>query len=402
MREDSNKRTDALYSDILAREARLRYGDTIISRYRNGIKRDLEEKLGISIEKLGDMTVMDVGSGAQSVAFHSIGARQVHHFDIGANQVESLNAYIRENGISNVTSRNLDVVENEIKDCQFDLIYLSGVYHHFTKPSKFLVDKVLNNLKDDGYVYFMYYRSGSFGRFIFDFLRKIVKPEFYEKVDKLLQLNFRLTLEPKKIIQILDDFFVPNIHLFSPAMFVRDAERVGMKAIYSSEPISDDIHEYDHSDFGQFSYIVFKKTHSISGVPKPEELYTWRGLDQLDDIQYNEGWIAKSAELIREFVNYAQHDVDDYLLLTTMINLARSAWPLYKCDFYNPDHLIDYVRKMDDLHVVSSDLHIDAFHPLIENLSEFQQSHANRARGKVRHLLLQEMLKKVKNVLCAS
>lgn len=345
MRSENNSNryfTGNLYGNEVLK-SRLSYSKDYLKDYRKGIKTDLE-KMGIDLSELKDKTVLDIGSGNQAIVFNELGAKEVTHLDISLAQVSSLKRYINANNLKNISSTVLDVIDEELPDVKFDIVYLKGVYHHFSVPSKFLVNikKILN---PGGVLYFLYYRSGSFDRFLNSGLRRMVKKNQLNKIKKYVYLHYGLSPYSSSLIQLFDDLFVEHCHSLAPYQFRGDGEKLGLEVINSSEGDSTVI--YDHSSLKGFSIIILKNEKTGGKSYQWQDLSTKEGIDQLTDIDYCEDWINESIEMLNHYLYLAETGgFDEEVLINSVIVLFRILWPLTNFDLYNPDFVYNNWEKL--------------------------------------------------------
>ena len=84
-------------------------------------------------------------------------------------------------------------------------------------------------------LYFLYYRSGSFDRFLNSALRRVVKKNQLNKIKKYVYLHYGLSPYSSSLIQLFDDLFVEHCHSLAPYQFRGDGEKLGLEVINTSE-----------------------------------------------------------------------------------------------------------------------------------------------------------------------
>ena len=72
-----------------------------------------------------------------------------------------------------VSSSFGDILDLDIGENKFDIIYLNGIYQHIEKPALALW-KFIKSLKKNGLMYMGFYRSGEFKFFIVDAIRYLI------------------------------------------------------------------------------------------------------------------------------------------------------------------------------------------------------------------------------------
>ncbi len=374
--------------------SRLSYEEDYLKDYRKGIKNDLK-KMGISLSKLKDMTVLDIGSGNQAIVFSELGARRVVHLDISLQHVSHLKRYINANNISNISTYMMDVTEEELPDVKFDLVYLKGVYHHFAIPSKFLL-KIKKNLNPGGILFFLYYRSGSFDRFLNSFLRKVVKKDYLQKMKRYVYLHYGLSPYSSSLIQLFDDLFVEHCHLLTPYQFIADGDKLGLEVCNVSQ--NDPTVIYDHNSLKGFATIILKNEKNGENTYQWQDLSTKKGIDQVTDIDYREDWINDTIGLLNHYLYLAETGgFDEEVLVNSLVVLFRACWPLTQFDLYNPDFVYHNwerlrIQDKDKRHQAHKNrfLHGICFDKDAEAVTDIDLR--SLSLGQYRHLMLQNSL----------
>ena len=100
--------------------------------YKKSIQMDLE-RAGIVLNQLKEYIVLDVGTGRQTIAFHQLGAKKIHHYDISKDNVNRMNQYISSNSLHNkLESICVDLVKASLPFSYFDFVYLHGIVQHYS------------------------------------------------------------------------------------------------------------------------------------------------------------------------------------------------------------------------------------------------------------------------------
>lgn len=126
----------------------------VLRDYQVSITTDMA-KSGISLEKIKDFDMMDVGTGRQAVTFSNLGAKKVNHFDISPENVERVKQYIAAHPESRLTTTCADLVEDKLPSEVFDLVYLNGIVQHFSNVERGLLN-CMQAVKMGGYFGFTF------------------------------------------------------------------------------------------------------------------------------------------------------------------------------------------------------------------------------------------------------
>ena len=106
------------------------FSNLVIKSFKKQVTKDLKRiKIFHKIKKL---SVMDVGSGRQAVAFLKLGAKSVDHYDISVNNTKKISAHCKNE--KNFVSKKGDICERNFnKNKKYDFIYLQGVISSYKK-----------------------------------------------------------------------------------------------------------------------------------------------------------------------------------------------------------------------------------------------------------------------------
>ena len=272
----------------------------VIKSYKRSIKSDLA-KAGISLDKLKDWVVMDVGTGRQAIAFQRLGAKLVHHYDISPENVRNMENFIEGNSLKNVmTTECVDLVKRKFPEGKFDFIYLNGIVQHFSQVGTGLRN-CSQALKQGGYLWLYFYRSGTFLMFTLYLIRDLIS-NFSEIKEYFVNsiLLYSDTVQPNFIVSnIMDDFFVPHFNLYTTRSYISLLNKCGFEIVSSSKldcAERDVEHEFAHSSV----VVTCKKTRStdLSKV-EAEKLLPQKSVDQLNPENYS------SKEIIKTISCYA-------------------------------------------------------------------------------------------------
>ena len=292
------------YSDIYQDQYDLNH--KVVNYTTQMIKKNLFE-MGISLKKLHNMKVLNIGTGIETVVFRKLGAKKVYHFDISKKAVRAVNKHNKKYG--KIKTQEIDVCSEKINlNEKVDIIYLNGVFHHFNKP-KFALQNLLNNLDYNGTIFIRNYTSGSMFFFLIDFIRKFLPLLEVKKIQKLLKESLN-----KKFGEFntsnrywmnnysnylyncsVDNCCAPTVNLLDPNKFQEFFVRNNFKNLMKSKyPI------YDHRDYKRIDLMmqsfIFKNLNKKDIKLKDNFV---NHVDQLK-INYKEKYISDTIKLMKE------------------------------------------------------------------------------------------------------
>ena len=289
-------------------------GDVIVNADNNAEKyiKESLEIMKVSVSDLKHKTVFNIGTGRESRYFAENGA-DVYHVDIAKDSSDALNKWATENK-KKVSSQFGDILDLDIGENKYDIIYLNGIYQHIEKPALALV-KLINSLKPNGIMYMGFYRSGEFKFFIVDAIRYLIEMSMIKEVRDINSILFTFNqLNHYNSTRVMDDFFIPKKHNFHPNDVIHDLKLIGGEVFYFDDDFRDYVHEIDsnstkkthHQDKGYFSIggdriYITKKHNKIKDFESiKEELKTMKGRDQIFDVDYKEDIINNNIEMIKK------------------------------------------------------------------------------------------------------
>lgn len=208
----------------------------VIEKYKMSINRDMR-KAGISLSDLQKFKVLDVGTGRQAIAFYSLGADFVNHFDLSERNIENMKRYIGDNFLGNkISTYHADLVEYALPREEFDLVFLHGIVQHFSHTGKGLLN-CFNAVNHGGYVSLYFYRSGTFFNFLVYLIRDLIKDAVdYREFFVNSILLYSADCQPDKFVSdIMDSLFVPYMHLYTPNSYIEFANACGFEIVSSSK-----------------------------------------------------------------------------------------------------------------------------------------------------------------------
>lgn len=256
--------------------------------------------LKIKPEQLKGKKVFNIGTGRESRYFASNGA-QVTHLDITRASGRELTEWANKNRLE-LTSIYGDILDVEIGENKYDLIFLSGIYQHIEKPALALV-KFLNSLNENGLMYLGFYRSGEFKYFIVDAIRHIVNHKMMNVIRDINAVLFSFSeFNHYQSSRVMDDFFVPKKHNFHPNDIIHDIKLLQGDIFWFDE----DFREYNHEGSEYFSvggdriYVTKKHKKLFKVDDVKNKLKTMSGKNQLLEVNYKEDLINENIELIKK------------------------------------------------------------------------------------------------------
>jgi SAM-dependent methyltransferase len=292
---------------------RQRDGEVIPNADNNAAKYILEslDIMKIPVSDLKNKRVFNIGTGRESRYFANQGA-EVFHVDIAKDSSDALNKWAKENN-KKVTSVFGNILDVDIGENKFDIIFLNGIYQHIEKPALALV-KFINSLKKNGLMYMGFYRSGEWRWFLADSIRYLIDSSMLKEIRDINSILFTFnTLNHYNSTRVMDDFFVPRKHNFHPMDIIHDLELIGGEVFSFDNDLRDYAHEIEetpkktlHQDKGYFSIggdriYITKKNDTITDVKSVEkQLKTLEGRNQLFGVSYKEDIIKENIELIKK------------------------------------------------------------------------------------------------------
>ena len=141
--------TTFIYEDLAWGPLYRKKDGEIIKNADNNAEKYILESLKVLSIKTRDLKgkkIFNIGTGRESRFFAKYGAK-VNHMDIGEESVNELKEWAKKNNLQ-IASESGDILDKDIGENKYDLIFLSGIYQHIQKPAYALV-KFLNSLKLD-------------------------------------------------------------------------------------------------------------------------------------------------------------------------------------------------------------------------------------------------------------
>ena len=145
--------TKFIYQELSWLPLYIKKDGKVIANADNNSEKYILDSLKIMKLKTKDLKnkkIFNIGTGRESRFFASHGA-EVTHIDIGPESVSELKNWTKKNKAKINTSQK-DILNADIGENKFDIIFLSGIYQHIRYPALALV-KFINALKKWTYVH---------------------------------------------------------------------------------------------------------------------------------------------------------------------------------------------------------------------------------------------------------
>ena len=299
--EDKYKNlTSFIYEDLAwGNIYRKKDGEVIKDADNNAEKYILDSLkiMNIDVKDLKNKKVFNIGTGRESRFFASHGAI-VNHINIGEDSVLELKKWSKDNN-KKVESEVNDIVDAEIGENKFDIIFLSGIYQHIKTPAYALV-KFINALKKDGLMYMGFYRSGEFKYFIIDAIRNMIGNDTMASARDINAILFTFgEFNHYQSSRIMDDFYVPRKHNFHPQDVIDDIKLIGGEVFN----FDNDFRDYNHDGHSYFSIggdriYITKKNDKVTNLEDvKDKLKTIKGNNQIYDVKYKDKIINDNIAL---------------------------------------------------------------------------------------------------------
>lgn len=289
------------------------------------IKKNLRESK-ILEKNLRDLKVLNVGTGREAFAFLNLGIKNCQLIDLSSKT--KLNASIFEKKYKNFFFKIGDFCKKNLKIQKFNYLYLNGVFHHFHSPEMALRNILLNSEMNSKF-FFRIYKSGSIKFYIVDYLRKFININDQKKFNRIFQKKFNIKNLKKDLSHenpiihfyemCVDNFFVPDLHLFDVNSLIKRFDNCGLKKIFCSQTKT-----YDHSVNKKNNTGVSLIFEKVKNKNKNIKLID---IDQINHIKYKEKYIKESNKVLKDRLILIKKLKDD-----RRINLAIDL--LFICQSY--------------------------------------------------------------------
>lgn len=281
----------------------------VIADYETSMRRDLA-KSGLPIAKLADAAVMDIGTGRQALVFLKMGARSVDHFDISPENVARVQAHIGAERLQDrLRTTCADVVETELGEERYDLVYLNGIVQHFSDVGRGL-GRCMRAVRKGGLLWLYFYRSGTFDNFVLYALRTLangsnVVTDF--TLAKEYYVAARLFFSPEARDNYLTSIFMDGVftryaRLYSAATYLDVARRCGFDVVSSSglDPLGRDV---DHEFARAATVVTLRKVREAGEAERSEALTLLSPESEVDQLRrdlYDDPLILASLDRLEQ------------------------------------------------------------------------------------------------------
>ncbi|WP_461208463.1 class I SAM-dependent methyltransferase [Desulfocurvus sp. DL9XJH121] len=283
--------------------------------------------------RLPKMRMMDVGTGRQALSMALLGAGSVDHYDISHEHVARFSDLLRARFPElPVKTRRLDLCLEGLPTGLYDFVYLSGIVQHFSDPAQGLRN-CAGAVKQGGLIWIYFYRSGTFKWFVAEMIRSLLSVEdldrfFYSSA----QIYAAGDITNPVTSQIMDDFFAPYIHLFSPQDYMEFMRLLGFRLASSShaDPLSSCNHDMCHHS----AVLVFQREdmQELDLVETGDLLKPSSDVYQLNPDLYDDDQSKELIALFDEVRSLLERKGDDVFRFSLCIALHRIAGPQYYGD----------------------------------------------------------------------
>ena len=208
------------------------YSDQIIDTYVSQVLRDLM-RIKINSNKFKEISIMDVGTGRQALAFYKIGFKKIDHFDISKFNVSRFKKHLKKNFIK-INSNQIDIGSKNFKQInkKYDLIYLHGIIQHTANPGE-VIKNLVQKLKPGGKIWLYHYQFGSIVNFYYLLIKKISTNHKYS-IKKTF--NFiKKKVDAKLVDDLMDTLGCDYIHFKHSRYYYKLAKKYNLRLIYKKD-----------------------------------------------------------------------------------------------------------------------------------------------------------------------
>jgi len=292
------------------------------------------------IHDIQNLDIFDVGMGRQALCFALLKAKSVSHFDISEDHVARFSNLLSEKYQNlPITTTNIDLCKNAPPKLSYDFVYLNGIVHHFSNTAEGLKN-CADSVKLNGRIWVYFYRSGTFKWFVCDMIRRLLNARDLDSSfisSALIYSEGRLN-DPT-VSCIMDDFFVPYIHLYSPFEYIQFMERLGFKVCASNDldPMSAINHECMHHS----ATIVYERQElrDFENIDTGDLLTPRAEIDQLDFSLYRNDAPKRCIEAFLKVEEKVKSGVNPVVLWSLCLAMHKFAAPQY---YGENEYSLDY------------------------------------------------------------
>ena len=241
------------------------------------------KKMRISKNDLKHKTLMNIGSGRESLGLLNFNPKKVYNFDISSINIKRFKKFIFKNNLNKkIFSTQLDISKNKLPKNKFDFIYLHGIIQHVSNIN-LAIQNLSSSMKMNGRMWFYFYRPGSFNIFLGSLQRYLLKNINVNIFYRHLKKNIKNDIF---IDGIMDDCYVPNRQLFYPKQYKKYLENNGCK-IYGNTYLKNYYQKNNFLKFHQSVVFFVEKKSNKKPYVKSKLLNRLRDVNVLDKKLYN-------------------------------------------------------------------------------------------------------------------
>ena len=274
-------------------------------------------QMSISENDLKDKTIMNVGSGRESLGLLKFKPKKIFHYDISRQNIKRFNNYIARNNLETlITSNELDLSKNNLPRNKFDFIYLHGIIQHTDHVNRSLKNLILS-MKLNGKMWFYFYRPGSLNIFLGSLQRHLLKNKKIENFKKFLDKRFKKNF----VDGIMDDCYVPNRQLFYPNTYNKILKKNGLINFGNSF-----LKNYDHKvDFLNYheSVVFFLKKNNLLPI-SVNDLKRKEDVNVLDEKLYTSEKYIKVLQILNFIKKNKQKKINNFFNIVVGIDKMKS------------------------------------------------------------------------------
>lgn len=151
------------------------------------------------------------GGGRGSILMAQSGAAEVVAVDLSEQNIESTRKRAEQKGLSNITVRQSSLMELDLPDESFDVVWCNGVLHHTADPDRGLAE-ITRVLRTGGHLWLYLYGSGGLYWHVMYWIRRLLDGVDVRQCIYLLRLMGSST---RRIAEWIDDWFVPYLRAYT-------------------------------------------------------------------------------------------------------------------------------------------------------------------------------------------
>tara|TARA_B110000858_G_C17784065_1_gene466263 strand:+ start:255 stop:1295 length:1041 start_codon:yes stop_codon:yes gene_type:complete len=231
-------------------------GNFFLEENINSVKKEIFnncKRMNLDQSDLQGKIIMNVGSGREALGLMQFNPKKIYHYDVSHANIEAFRKILVAKNLEEyIVSKQLDLSADKLPSSTFDFIYLHGIIQHVSDVSK-AMQNLTNSLRENGFMWFYFYRPGSLAVFLGSLQRFLLKETDINFFREFLKNNCSYEFADG----ILDDCFVPNRQLFYPRDYIKFLENNSIQ-IYGDSFLVNKKKNYDFEKFHQ-SVIFFTK-----------------------------------------------------------------------------------------------------------------------------------------------